>query len=350
MINEEKRPFIYTATVIGLGIMGNVADGLGGRHPSIYKPCCHADAYEFHPRTELVAGSSRSDKNRSLFQKKRGDKPVYDDYREMLEEEKPDIVSIATPATSHAEITIEAAKLGVKGIYCEKAMAVSLLECEQMIQACKNAGTTLMINHQRRWDNRYIELMRFIDAGNIGSLQSIQISLGRSRLCRSGTHMFDLALMFVDDEVKSGLGWLSDPDNFDPGGVGLFETVGGIRIFVDISAGMSHGFQIDLIGDSGIVKVFDNDFQFEYWSIDQSSEFRLMSKKHMPLNYSIQSPFLNAIDDLLNCIETGKKPDSSGESGKSAFEMITAIHQSHHSGRRIVDFPLKDRALRIESN
>ena len=350
MINEGKQPFIYTAAVIGLGIMGNVADGLGGRHPSMYKPCCHADAYEFHPRTELVAGSSRSDKNRSLFQKKRGDKPVYDDYREMLEEEKPDIVSIATPATSHAEITIEAAKLGVKGIYCEKAMAVSLLECEQMIQACKNAGATLMINHQRRWDNRYIELKRFIENGNIGALQSMQISLGGSRMCRSGTHMFDLALMLTGESIKFGQGWLSDPDNFDPGGVGLFETVGGIRIFVDISAGMSHGFQIDLIGQEGMIKILDGGFQFEYWSIDQSTEFQLMSKKHMPLNYSIQSPFLNAIDDLLNCIETGEKPDSSGENGKSAFEMITAIHQSHHSGRQIVDFPLKDKTLKIESN
>ena len=350
MIIKEKKKPIYSAAVIGLGIMGNVADGLGGRHPYLYKPCCHADAYEYHNRTKLIAGSSRSEKNRSLFQEKRGNIPVYEDYREMLEREKTEIVSIATPATSHAEITIEAVKSGVKGIYCEKAMASSLLECEQMIEACEQAGTVLMVNHQRRWDDRYIQLTKFINSGKIGDLQLVQISLGGSRLCRSGTHMFDLALMFVNHKVESGFGWLSNPHEFDPGGVGVFETTNGIRIFVDVSAGMSHGFQVDLVGQKGIVKILDSEFQFEYFDIDQSSEFQLMSRKHLPCNYTVRNSFLNAIDDLLNCLETGKKPNSSGKDGKLAFEMITAIHQSHHSGRQIVDFPLENKSYRIESN
>ena len=330
--------------------MGNIADGLGGRHPEMYQPCCHADVYDFHSRTELVAGSTRAPERQALFREKRVGKPVYSDYREMLEEEKPDIVSIATPATSHAEITIEVAKFGVKGIYCEKAMATSLAECDRMIEICEQTNTVLMINHQRRWDNRYIELKRFIDAGNIGSLQSIQISLGGSRLCRSGTHMFDLALMFVDGKVKSGLGWLSDPDNSDSGGVGLFETQDGIRIFIDISAGMNHGFQIDLIGQDGIIRILDGGFQFECWFIDQSSEFRLMAKKHLPINYSIRSCWLNAIDDLLNCIETGERPYSSGYEGRAAFEMIATIHHSHYSGRSPISLPISDRNFRIESN
>ena len=211
----------YKAAVIGLGVMGNIADGLGGRHPEMYQPCCHADVYEFHSRTELVAGSTRAPERQALFREKRFGKPVYSDYREMLEEEKPDIVSIATPATSHAEITIEVAKFGAKGIYCEKAMATSLAECDRMIEICEQTDTVLMINHQRRWDNRYIELRRLVELGNIGNLQLIQISIGGSRLCRSGTHMFDLALMFANDEVISGCGWLGDPDNCDPGGVGF---------------------------------------------------------------------------------------------------------------------------------
>ena len=341
---------IYKAAVIGLGVIGNIADGLGGKHPAIYKPCCHADAYEFHPRTELVAGSTRAPEGQALFRKKRAGKPVYSDYREMLEKEKPDIVSIATPATSHAEITIEAAKSGVKGIYCEKAMAASLAECDRMIEICDQTDIVLIINYQRRWDNRYIELKRFVEAGNIGNLQLIQASIGGSRLCRSGTHMFDLALMFVDDKVISGYGWLSNPDNFDLGGVGFFETSGGIRIFIDVSAGMNHGFQIDLVGEDRIIKIIDGGFQFEYWFVDQSSGFQLMAKKHLPINYPIRSCWLNSIDDLLNCIETDERQRSSGHDGRSAFEMITAIHQSHHSGRRPISLPINNWDFRIESN
>ena len=40
----------YKAAVIGLGVMGCVADGLGGRHPEWYLSCCHADVYLYHPR------------------------------------------------------------------------------------------------------------------------------------------------------------------------------------------------------------------------------------------------------------------------------------------------------------
>ena len=88
MGEKGESPFLYKAAVVGLGIIGNVADGHKGRHPFIYKPCCHADVYELHPGTKLVAGSTRSDEKKALFKKKRGNKPVYTDYREMLEIEK----------------------------------------------------------------------------------------------------------------------------------------------------------------------------------------------------------------------------------------------------------------------
>lgn len=341
---------IYRSAVIGLGVMGNIADGLTGRHPEWYRPCCHADAYEYHPQTEMVAGSTRSQEKQALFREKRGDKPVYSDYHEMLAKEKIDIVSIATPATCHAEMTIAAARAGVKGIYCEKAMATSLAECDVMIEACEQTGAVLIINHQRRWDNRYIALKRFIDEGHIGVLQAIQISFGGGRLCRGGSHMFDLALMFADDQVVTGCGWLSDPDGFDPGGIGIFETERGVRILIDGCVGLNHQFQADFIGEQGIIRVVDGGFQFECWRLDKSSEFGLMVKQHLPMNFSIRSPMLNAVDDLIRCIETGDKPRSSGYDGRAAFEMITVIHQSHHTGRAFIPLPVQDKQYRIESN
>ena len=162
--------------------------------------------------------------------------------------------------------------------------------------------------------------------------------------------MFDLALMFAVDKVATGCGWLSDPDSFDPGGIGIFETQRGIRILIDGSVGMNHQFQADFIGEEGIIRVIDGGFQSEYWSLDESSEFGLMVKRHLPMNFSIRSPMLNAIDDLIHCIETGDKPRSSGHDGRVAFEMITTIHQSHHAGKAFVSFPVQNRLFRIESN
>ena len=341
---------MYKAAVIGLGIMGNIADGLGGRHPEWYRPCCHTDSYDYHPQTELVAGSTRDPKRQTLFQKNRGNKTIYSDYRQMLEKEDLDIVSIATPATCHTEMVIESAKAGVKGIYCEKAMATSLAECDKMIQACEGSNSVLIINHQRRWDDRYLALKRYLSEGHLGSLQTIQISFGNGRLCRGGSHWFDLALMFANDKIEFGFGWLSNPNEFDPGGIGMFESTGGIRITIDGSIGMNHYCQADLIGEDGILRIVDGGFQFELWLLDQNSEFGLMNKHHLPISYSIKNPMLNAIDDLIQAIETGQAPKSSGYDGRSAFEMISAIHQSHANNRAAVQFPMKNRDIVIESN
>lgn len=349
-ISSAESGAVYRTAVIGLGVMGNIADGLGGRHPSWYRPCCHADAYEYHPRTELVAGATRDPKRQALFREKHGGRPVYSEYRRMLLEEKIDILSIATPATCHAEMVIAAAQAGVRAIYCEKAMAVSLAECDAMIQACEQAGTVLAINHLRRWDDRYRALKRLMEEGQIGALQAIQISFGGGRLCRMGSHMFDLALLFCGDRVVNGCGWLSDSDAFDPGGVGLFETEKGMRIFIDGCKGMRHQFQIDLIGKQGVIRVIDGGFEFEIWRLDESSGFGLMAKHHLPMNYPVRSPMLNAIDNLIHCIEHGGQPLSSGYDGRAAFEMITAVHLSHQNRRSMILFPLEQRGLRIESN
>lgn len=343
---------IYRSAVVGLGVMGQVADGLGGEHPILYKPCCHSDAYEVHSRTELVAGSTRNLERQEQFKSKRG-KPVYADYREMLEAEKPDLVSVTTPATVHSEVVLAATEAGVKGIWCEKAMGKSLNECDKMIEACGRTGTTLIINHQRRWNDRYFALKQAVDNGEIGDLQSIHINAGGGRLSRQGSHLFDLARWFSSEEMEWGIGWLDDPEGFDPGGTGIFKTRNGVRIFIDLTIGMRHGCWIELVGDKGILKIIDDGFHVQLWTPDDRpamQAFNLMGSHHLPLNYSVQNPFLNALDDMLQCIEIGGKPKSTGRDGRAAFEMITAIHLSNQRKKAVVEFPLLDRDLVILSN
>ena len=342
----------YRAAVIGLGIMGDVVDGLGGRNPDLLLPGNHAAAYVEHPRTELIAGATRDPERQARFGDKRG-APVYGDYREMLEAEQPDIVSIATPATVHAEMVVAAAAAGAKSIWCEKAMATSLDECDRMLSACEAAGAMLCINHQRRWDDRYQALKRLVDGGEIGALQAVQISFGRGRLCRGGSHAFDLALFFAADDIAWGWGWLSDPGSFDPGGTGVFETRSGIRIVIDGALGMNHGLRVELIGDGGMIQLVKDINQAQIWTPDEREywrDFGALSQRSMPTNYPVRSPFLNALDDMIHCIETGAEPRSSGRDGMRAFEMIAAIHLSHRAGKRPIEFPLVERDFEIPSN
>ncbi|MCZ6636248.1 MAG: Gfo/Idh/MocA family oxidoreductase, partial [bacterium] len=342
----------YRAAVIGLGVMGQIADGLGGRHPDWFRPCCHADAYEDHPRTQLIAGSTRDSQRQERFRSAR-QLPVYSDYREMLEKERPDVVSIATPATVHAEMVIAAAEAGAKAVWCEKAMAVSLAQCDQMVTACEASGTVLAINHQRRWDDRYVKLKEALDSGVIGQLQAIALHFGNGRLCRGGSHAFDLALMFTGEEVAWGMGWLSNPDDFDPGGTGVFETKSGVRITVDGAIGMHHGLCWECIGDAGILKGIDDGFHIQLWTPDErseASEFGNMSQRYLPRSYPVRNTFLNVVDDLVCCLETGAGSQSSGIDGRFAFEMISASHLSHQKNKKAIEFPIVERDLDIPSN
>ena len=340
----------YCAAVVGLGVMGCIADGHDGKHPEWYSPCNHADAYQHHPAVRLVAGCSRSVAKREYFHNKYPESRTYGDFQELLESEKPDLISVATPATTHADIVIQSAQAGVKGIFCEKALACSLSECDEMIQACKENNTVLIVNHQRRFDNRFLVLKEQIEQGIIGKLQSVQISFGGGNLCRGGSHMFDLALMYIDDPVDQGWGFLSNPSDFDCGGMGVFQTVSGTRVVVDGSIGMKHYFQMDLIGERGTVRMLDGGFQTELWLLDEKSGFGLMNQHHLPTSYPNHSPMLHAVDIMIQSVNNSILPMSTGEDGRAAFEMISSIYASQANNRTPVIFPMKNRNIYIPSN
>jgi hypothetical protein len=66
----------------------------------------------------------------------------YTDYRQMLEQERPDLVSVVPPDDHHAAPVIAAAESGVKGIICEKPLAGSLADADRMIEAVERSGYT----------------------------------------------------------------------------------------------------------------------------------------------------------------------------------------------------------------
>ena len=116
---------------------------------------------------------------------------------------------------------------------------------------------------------------------------------------------------------------------------------------------MNHGLRVELIGDGGMIQLVKDINQAQIWTPDEREQWRdfgALSQRSMPTNYPVRSPFLNALDDMIHCIETGAEPRSSGRDGMRAFEMITAIHLSHRAGKRPIEFPLVERDFEIPSN
>src|SRR5215218_7271639 len=106
----------YRVAIIGSGRMGGlIEDEIAAG--SFYKPYGHFPAYAAIAETEVVAVANRGAERLQRFASRFGVTNTYLDYREMIEAEKPDLVSVTTPSFARAAPIIFAAQHGVKGIY-----------------------------------------------------------------------------------------------------------------------------------------------------------------------------------------------------------------------------------------
>jgi predicted dehydrogenase len=113
---------------------------------------------------------------------------------------------------------------------------------------------------------------------------------------------------------------------------------------------MTHTGMTDIVGEKGVVRILDGDLKVEWWH-KSNDAVGGMAMGSLPDNFPIRSPLRNAVNDLLACIEhSDLTPLCSGEDGRTAFEMIAAIHLSDRAGRAVVPFPLTDVEHIIPSN
>ena len=83
-----------------------------------------------------------------------------------------DLIYIASPHGLHAQHTALAAQLG-KHVWVEKPMAVSLGECQTMIQACRDAGVQLMVGHSHSFNAPVLRAYELIQSGRLGQVKMI---------------------------------------------------------------------------------------------------------------------------------------------------------------------------------
>ena len=102
---------------------------------------------------------------------------VYSSYQQLLTVQDIDAVSVCTANYSHAEITIDALKAG-KHVLCEKPMATTLQECEDMVKTANEAGKYLMLGHNQRLARAHIKARQLIADGLIGEIVTFRTTFG----------------------------------------------------------------------------------------------------------------------------------------------------------------------------
>lgn len=145
----------------------------------------HAFRWKQLTTIKWTAACDIKNENLEAFADDYGVRGRYTDYREMLKLEKLDIVDICTWPSLHYEMTKAAIAVGVKGIYLEKPMCLSLREAKDMVASCRANGVKLIVSHQRRYEPDFIKTKEWIQAGKIGKVLEINaVFNGEDAACR----------------------------------------------------------------------------------------------------------------------------------------------------------------------
>ena len=190
---------LYRVAIIGTGRMGGlIEDELTVNQFS--SPYGHFSAYAAIEQTEVVAVANRGAERLKRFTDRFGVTNTYLDYREMIEREKPDIVSVTTPSFARAEPIIFAAEHGVRGIYSEKGLCASLAEADHIADACKANNVAFNWGAMRRHHDGYIRMRDAIAQGDIGE-PSYAVMSSYTDIIKHHPHTLDLVSMLLGDPM-----------------------------------------------------------------------------------------------------------------------------------------------------
>jgi len=357
---------IFRAAAIGSTGRGNYGHGLDRVWLEI-------------PNVELVAVADDNKSGLAAATERLGVKRSFVDYRRMLDEVKPDVVSICPRwLDQHHDMVLEAAQRGIH-IYLEKPFCRNLVEADAMVEACERSHVKLAIAHQSRYSPKIAVAAKLIEEGKLGRVLEIR---GRGKEDRRGggedlwvlgTHVMDLMRAFggqpnwcsatvmqgdrqiVADDVyegNEGIGPLAGDRVFAmyglPGGVpGYFNSIRN-------SAGSPSRFGLRIYGTAGVLHLhtgFLPPVKFlpdSGWAPGESGvEWLDVSSagigKPEPLkDGGLHAGNIAAVTDLLQAIEEDRQPVTNVYEARAATEMIVAAFESERTGKRVA-LPLENR-------
>ncbi len=152
--------------MINIGIIG--VGGIASVHLSTHRRVSSANVIALCDKIpERAAGRGNVTINIGGGDAQPIDAKAYTDYRDLLADPAVEVVDICLPTYLHARVAIAALEAG-KHVLCEKPMAMTVAECDQVIAAAKAANRSLMIAHCIRFWPEYAVLKEMIDGGQYG--------------------------------------------------------------------------------------------------------------------------------------------------------------------------------------
>jgi len=344
----------YRAAVIGCSRMGAFIDNEVTDYQAIRLPYSHAAGFYADDRIDLIACSDLRPAVMAQFGN-RYDVPIdqqYTDYREMIEKEQPDIVSVATQPEQRAEIVIYAAEHGAKAIYAEKAMAASMDEAGAMVEAVERNGAFFNLGTNRRWHTGFDKMKEIIDSGELGRLRTL-IIYSNGTLFNTASHNFDLILRLNSDHKAE---WVSahlpngeqtiegDIAYEDPVSQGMIQFENGVMAHALLSPRSS---EWEAICEKGTLTCWNNGWQWKVRHQKQIPGWRTGLVEDTFPQFERTSSTANLIKDLVQALDTGEPTRGGVRCAYASTELIFAFMESHLRDGARVRLPLEGSRLRL---
>jgi len=281
----------------------------------------------------------------------------FSDIHQALEEAEIDAVCITTPTFTHAEIAITAARAGIH-IFCEKPMALTLAEADDMIQSADEAGVKLQIGFMRRFDPLFVTAKERIEDGEIGRPMLIR-SLTRGpglpprwacdprtsngMLAEVNSHDFDTIRWLADSEFKRIWAEANTlkcfalkeefPDFYDNAIVSL-RLKNGTMGLIDGSCPADYGYdaRAEVLGSEGVILIGELQDRAVTTCTKQAG---VVASTFRSWRNRFRDAYIAEARHFVECILQDRDPVVTGHDGRKAVEAVLVANESIRSGRPV---------------
>ena len=292
---------------------------------------------------------------------------TYEDYKEMLEKEDIDVVTIATESGYHAEIAIYSMKNGVNALV-EKPMALSIEDSNEMIKVAKENNVKLGVCHQNRFNKPIKKLRSAVEEGKFGRIinGTARILWNRNMgyyeqapwrgtweldggtLMNQCIHNIDLLQWMMGGVVERVYAecdtYLRDIEAEDFGAVIIRFKSGAIGIVEGTACVYPTNLEetLSVFGETGAVSIGGLAVnELETWRFAEEDEEAVKNEVNVKIVNVYGEGHTPLFKDVIDAINEDRAPLVSGEEGQKAMSIILAAYKSRKTGMP-VQFPLTD--------
>ena len=273
----------------------------------------------------------------------------YEDVDELFASGEIDAVYIALPNSMHAEYTVRAARAGLH-VLCEKPMAVTTRECQQMLEETRRARVKLMIAYRLHFERANLEAARIVRTRKLGEVRyfdsqfSMQVKAGNIRLDRElgGGPLYDIGIYCINAAraafaAEPSHVWATATNTGDARFREVPETVCAVMKFPQervatftCSFGAADRSAYEVVGTRGSLRM---DPAYEY--ADGLAFELTMGTRKRRRKFARRDQFAPELLYFSDCILRDREVEPSGEEGLADVRIIEALRESMAHGRFI---------------